>query len=184
VERVRHEIRRLDQAVDALLRFMRPEKLRLEPLAINDLLSQAGDRAVQPGIKVEYHLGPSVPMIRADGAVLTEALENLVRNAVEAMPNGGKITISSKAAGPDFLEVSIADQGIGIKPENLERIFNLYFTTKENGSGIGLSLALRAVELHHGSINVDSKPGAGTAIIIRLPALAAIEVEHPEHRVG
>jgi len=99
VERVRHEIRRLDQAVDALLRFMRPEKLRLEPLAINDLLSQAGDRAVQPGIKVEYHLGPSVPMIRADGAVLTEALENLVRNAVEAMPNGGKITISSKGCG-------------------------------------------------------------------------------------
>jgi signal transduction histidine kinase len=90
---------------------------------------------------------------------------------VEAMPEGGVMTLSSgRCDSGEMVQIGIKDSGIGIKPEDVERIFNLYFSTKQGGSGLGLTLALRAVDLHGGSVDVESKMGAGTTFRIQLPA--------------
>lgn len=169
VDGIRAEIRRLDQAIDALLRFMRPGKLDTGELALNDLLAEIGRHVIQPNINVNYQLEQELPHITADKGLLEEAIKALVENAVQAMPEGGTLTLGSGLSADGYVEVTVADQGPGIPAEHLDRIFNLYFTTKAGGSGVGLSLALRAVDLHHGTINVESRVGIGSAFTIRLP---------------
>jgi signal transduction histidine kinase len=170
IGRVSQEIARLAKAIDALMRFMRPEQLKCEDLALNEMLRDIGNQITRPNVRVEYQLDPTVPVIKADRDLLGEALGNMINNAVEAMPQGGVITVSTFHSDGESVKISIKDCGAGISPENLERIFNLYFTTKEGGSGLGLSLALRAIDLHGGSVKVDSKVGTGTTVDIRLPA--------------
>ncbi|MGD0073784.1 MAG: ATP-binding protein [Candidatus Binataceae bacterium] len=169
IDGIRAEIRRLDQAIDALLRFMRPGRLDRRELALNDLLTEIGRRVVRPNISVSYQLAADLPQITADKGLLQEAIKAVVENAVQSMPNGGTVTIGSGLSGDGFVEATVADQGPGIAAENLDHIFNLYFTTKDGGSGVGLSLALRAIDLHHGTINVQSKVGVGSTFTIRLP---------------
>ncbi|MGH8012956.1 MAG: ATP-binding protein [Candidatus Binataceae bacterium] len=166
---VRKEIRRLDQAVDALLRFMRPQQLKLDYVSLNDLLVEIASQVNRPGIRIEYHLDPEVPRVSADRALLSEALRNLAVNAVEAMPKGGLLTFGSTRTHAGMIELSVQDEGQGIPSEHLDRIFQLYFTTKEGGSGLGLSLASRAIDLHGGTVEVKSAPGMGTTIKVRLP---------------
>jgi signal transduction histidine kinase len=166
---VRAEIHRLDQAVDALLRFMRPEKMETRELRLNDLLNSIGSHVAQSNIKVYYHLDQNLPPVMADKGLLEEAIRALVQNAVQAMPDGGNLTLGSALSLDGCIEITVADQGPGIPPEDLDHIFNLYFTTKEGGSGVGLSLAMRAVDLHQGTINVASRVGSGTTFTIRLP---------------
>jgi signal transduction histidine kinase len=96
-------------------------------------------------------------------------LLNLAKNAVQAMPGGGTLTMSAAAARDGRVEIRVSDTGVGIPPENLARIFDLYFTTKSSGTGIGLSLVYRTVQLHNGDIEVESTPGVGTTFIIRVP---------------
>jgi signal transduction histidine kinase len=171
IGRVSQEIGRLAKAIDALMRFMRPEQLKREDLAVNDLLREVGSQVTRPNVRVEYQLDNSLPLIKADRDLLSEALRNVVNNGVEAMPQGGVMTLSSgRCNGDEMVQIGIKDSGIGIKPEDVERIFNLYFTTKEGGTGLGLTLALRAVDLHGGSVDVESKTGAGTTFRIQLPA--------------
>jgi signal transduction histidine kinase len=172
VQAVRREIRRLDQAVDALLRFMRPEQLKYGAVALNDLLAEIGNQVVRAGVKLEYHLDPNLPSISADRALLGEALRNIAINAVEAMPQGGTLTFYSAVGDAGVVEVSIGDEGPGIPSEHLDRIFQLYFTTKEGGSGLGLPVALRAIDLHGGAVDVNSRAGAGTVVMVRLPIAA------------
>ncbi len=167
VRALRDEIERLDRAIDALLRFMRPEQLKPASVPLNSLLTEVAAAVRKPEIRVECELDPSVLAITADRALLAEAFRNVIANAVDAMPQGGRLTIGSQRLPDDFVEIRICDEGIGI--EDTSRIFNLYYTTKKGGSGLGLPLALRAVDLHHGTIQVDSQPGAGTRVRIRLP---------------
>jgi len=170
ISRVSQEISRLAKAIDALMRFMRPEQLKCEDLAVNDLLREIASQITRPDIRVEYQLDNTIPIIKADRDLLSEALRNMINNGVEAMPQGGVMTLSTAHCdGEGGVEIDIRDCGAGISKENLERIFNLYFTTKEGGSGLGLSLALRAIDLHGGSVNVESKPGVGTTFKIQLP---------------
>jgi signal transduction histidine kinase/HAMP domain-containing protein len=167
VRALRDEIERLDRAIDALLRFMRPEQLKPASVPLNSLLGEVAAAVRKPEIKVECDLDPGVLAITADRALLAEALRNVVANAVEAMPQGGRLTITSNRLPDGFVEIRVGDEGAGI--EDTSRIFNLYYTTKKGGSGLGLPLALRAVDLHHGTIRIDSQPGAGTTVKIRLP---------------
>jgi signal transduction histidine kinase len=170
IARVSQEIARLAKAIDALMRFMRPEQLKHEDLAVNELLLEVGSQVTKPNVRVEYQLDPNLPMIKADHDLLTEALRNVINNGVEAMPQGGVMTLSTGPCnGGEMVQIGIGDCGVGIKAEDLERIFNLYFTTKESGSGLGLTLALRAIDLHGGSVAVESQPGAGTTFKIQLP---------------
>jgi signal transduction histidine kinase len=167
---VRHEIERLDRTVDALMRFMRPQELKLAPTSLDDLLREVASQTVRQGIKVEYKLDGNLGSLDVDRALLAEAFRNVISNAAEATPDGGAVTLSTKLCSDGFEQVSVSDEGPGIPEEDIPRIFNLYFTTKSNGNGLGLPLALRAVDLHHGTIDVQSKVGAGTTVTIRLPS--------------
>ena len=166
---VRREIQRLDRAVDALMRFMRPQELELEAVSLNELLREVAALVVPRGIHVEYQLDTDRGAVNVDRDLFAEALRNVVCNAVEAMPNGGTLRLSTSFQGDSFAEISIADQGTGIPQKNIPHIFNLYFTTKKNGNGLGLPLALRAIDLHNGTMDVQSEVGVGTTVRMRLP---------------
>jgi signal transduction histidine kinase len=177
---VRQEIERLARAVDALMRFMRPEQLKLADVQVNDLVTEVAGQIVRPGIRVESHFDVDVTPVNVDRALLAEALRNIVGNACEAMPNGGTLRLSTALSQESgFVEIAIGDTGPGIPHEDLERIFNLYFTTKKNGNGLGMPLALRAIDLHHGTMDVQSEVGTGTTVVIRLP-VAREAVEMPQ----
>lgn len=169
IQGVRNEITRLDEAVEALMRFMRPEQLELRQLSVNDLVKEAaGQVAADPVVHVEYRLDENLAPIRADHGLLIEAIKNVIKNAVEAMPGGGVLGIET-APSDGMVGITITDQGVGIPHDQLERIFQLYFTTKASGTGLGLSLATRAIDLHDGTIDVQSEVGKGTTVRVRLP---------------
>jgi signal transduction histidine kinase len=168
IEKIRHEVQRLDQAVEALLRFMRPQELQLTDFSINDLINEQTARGRSANVKVELGIEPNLPIIRADRAMLSEALKNVVDNSLQAMPHGGTLSFNS-AAVDGMVEVTVSDTGHGIAAEHLDRIFNLYFTTKHGGTGLGLPLALRAVELNRGTMELQSQAGKGTTCVIRIP---------------
>ena len=172
---VRAQIRRLEQVVGGLMRFIRPEQLKLADMGVNELLMELGERFADERHKIEYELDPAVTEIGADRALLTEALTNIIQNGVQAMRDGGTLTLKSGLVEPGTVEIAVTDRGQGIPPEHLDQIFNLYFTTKEGGTGLGLPMALRAIDLHHGTVNVLSLPEGGTTVKIRLPASAEVE---------
>jgi signal transduction histidine kinase len=166
------QMRRLDEVVQGFLRFTRPADLRLEPVALADLfdgiLPIVRAEAVKQHIDIRVECPPDLPRINADPALLEQACLNLALNACQAMPNGGRLRLAG-AARPGRVEISVEDTGVGIPPEQLGRIFDLYFTTKENGSGIGLSMVYRTAQLHDGDIEVASVPGRGTTFRLTLP---------------
>lgn len=184
VQMVRKEIRRLDQAVEALLRFMRPERLKYESVSLTDLLSEIANQVGRGGVHVDFQFDPRTPRISADRALLSEALRNIAGNAVEAMPQGGTLTLGAAPSGDGLVETTISDTGQGISAEHLEHIFQLYFTTKENGTGLGLSLASRAIDLHGGTVSVKSQVGRGTTFTVRLPLSPATIASSPEAPVS
>jgi signal transduction histidine kinase len=110
-----------------------------------------------------------VPDVQGDPTMLRQAFLNLALNACQAMPSGGTLRIRFETARGRRVSIAFTDTGVGIKPEHLQRIFDLYFTTKEKGSGIGLSMVYRTVQMHDGDIEVQSTPGAGTTFRVLLP---------------
>jgi signal transduction histidine kinase len=175
IERLRQEVERLDQSVEALLRFLRPEDLKISDFDVNQLLRELGARVVAERVRVEYQLRESLPLVHGDRAMLAEALGNLITNAVQAMPEGGVLALQS-AEGDDCVELAVADTGVGIEKEKLDQVFDLYYTTKPKGGGLGLPLALRAVELNRGTIKIESQVGKGTTCKINLP-VAKVETQ-------
>ncbi len=171
IDKLRHEVTRLDESVEALLRFMRPAQLKLSEFDVNELLKELGARVNGDRIKVEYQLDPALPLVQADRGLIYEALTNLITNAEQAMPDGGGLTLSSKLQG-SAVELTIADRGPGIGKEQLDRIFDLYYTTKASGSGLGLPFAMRAIELNGGKIAIDSELGQGTVCKVTVPIRA------------
>ncbi len=168
IDKLRREVMRLDESVEALLRFMRPEQLKLSDFDINELLKELGGRINAEKVKVEYQLDPALPPVQCDRGLIYEALSNLITNAEQAMSDGGGLTLSSRLQGTT-VELAIADRGPGIPKEQLDRIFDLYYTTKAGGSGLGLPFAMRAIELNGGKIAIDSKVGQGTVCKITIP---------------
>ena len=166
------EIRRLVQVVDDLLKYMRPEELRLQPvdlaLLIQDIVQVVQPEAEHNRVTVETTLARDLPDIYGDPAMLRPAFLNLALNAVQAMPSGGTLRIRAARASGRRVQVRFEDTGVGIAPEHLEKIFDLYFTTKEQGSGFGLSMVYRTILLHDGDIKVESTPGH-TAFTLDLP---------------
>lgn len=172
---LRGEVKRLDRAVDALLRFLRPQQLELTQLNPSQLLEEIARRLTPATVKLELDLDRRLPPIAADRDLLEEALTNIINNAIEAMAEGGSLRIASRADADGYVRLSISDTGCGIDPAQMQHIFQLYFTTKASGNGLGLALALRAIDLHQGIIDVDSNPGKGTTVTIRLPRASAVD---------
>jgi signal transduction histidine kinase len=172
VDVIANEIRRLDEVVQGFLKFTRPEDLKLQPVSLRALFDEVlpivkpeADRA---GVQLTVDCD-GVPDVNGDLAMLRQAFLNLALNACQAMPHGGSLRVHAETARGRRVAVSVTDTGVGIKPEHLQRIFDLYFTTKERGSGIGLSMVFRTVQMHDGEIEVQSTPGAGTTFRILLP---------------
>ena len=168
------EIKRLDQVVVGFLKFARPDELKLQPVhlasLVSEVVSMTGPDAERRHITMKTECPTTLPEINADPGMLQQALLNLAINACQAMPDGGTLRIACRAAARRRVELDIEDTGVGIPPENLGRIFDLYFTTKEKGSGIGLSMVFRIVQLHDGEIEVQSIPGRGTTFRLTFPA--------------
>jgi signal transduction histidine kinase len=170
------QVRRLDEVVQGFLKFTRPEDLQLRPVEIPvlfaELMPVISAEAAKHGIDIRTEFAPGLPPVQADAGMLQQAFLNLALNACQAMPSGGRLRIAGTTASNRRVAIVVEDTGVGIPPEHLARIFDLYFTTKEHGSGIGLSLVYRTVQLHDGEIEVQSVPGRGTTFRIMLPAAA------------
>ena len=174
IDVIAHEIQRLDRVVQGFLRFVRPQDLRLAPIDVNSVLSDvarvARPEAARAGVEIVLDPGQGLPRVTADSGLIAQASANLVTNAIQAMPGGGTLVIASRRAASGGVAISVADQGTGIPPENLEKIFRLYYTTKAGGSGIGLAMVYRIVQMHDGRVDVDSTVGKGTTVTLTLPA--------------
>jgi signal transduction histidine kinase len=166
------QVRRLDEVVQGFLKFTRPEDLQLQAVdlhrLVQDLMPIIAAEASKHQVEVRLDFHADLPRAYADPGMLQQAFLNLAINACQAMPSGGRLRIAGSLTPGRRLAVVFEDSGVGISPENLSRIFDLYFTTKEHGSGIGLSLVYRTVQLHDGEIEVQSAPGRGTTFRVLL----------------
>jgi len=173
------QMRRLDNVVQGFLAFARPEALALAPVSmpalINDMLPVILAEAEKTGVTVVVDCPTSLPAVQGDEGQLHQAFLNLALNACQAMPQGGQLRIVARRAEDRQLEVRIEDTGTGIAPEHVDKIFNLFFTTKPEGSGVGLALVFRTIHLHDGDIEVQSVPGRGTTFRITLPLAETAE---------
>jgi signal transduction histidine kinase/PAS domain-containing protein len=173
VDIIGSEIQRLDQVLNGFLKFARPDELKLQPVhlpaLVSDIVTSVTPEAQAMKVTVKHDCGPDVPPINADPGMMRQALLNLALNACQAMPDGGTLRISCRPTSRGRVEIDVEDTGVGIAPENLQKIFDLYFTTKEKGSGIGLSMVYRTVQLHDGEVEVQSTPGRGTRFRLVLP---------------
>ncbi|MEZ5286254.1 MAG: ATP-binding protein [Vicinamibacterales bacterium] len=167
------EIRRLDDVVQGFLKFVRPEDVTLAPVKVKSLigavLEAVAPEAERAHVTSEHACQDAALAIEGDESLLRQAFLNLAQNAIQAMPRGGRLRVACSVARDGRVEIRVQDTGDGIAPEHLARIFDLYFTTKKRGSGIGLSLVFRTIQLHNGDIDVESTLGTGTTFVIKLP---------------
>jgi len=175
---IESEIRRLDEVVQGFLKFTRPEDLRLQPVKVHALMDEIlpiiETEASKNNVKVTVDVPPSVPAVNGDSAMLRQAFLNLAINACQAMPTGGSLRLKAGPSSRARVEILVQDSGVGIAPEHLSKIFNLYFTTKERGTGIGLSMVYRIIQMHDGEVEVQSTPGRGTTFRVLLPRASGI----------
>jgi signal transduction histidine kinase len=167
------QIRRLDRVIQGFLKFTRPEELQLDTVSLDEVLQESlrlvsGD-VEKSGIRLETDIPADLPPIHGDRELLQQGFLNLILNAKEAMPDGGVLRVVARECEGELVEIEIEDSGLGISQEELPKIFDLYYTTKETGSGIGLSLVYRIIQLHDGEVKVDSILGTGTRFTIKLP---------------
>jgi signal transduction histidine kinase len=175
MEVIGKEIHRLDRVVQILVDFTRPRDLHLEEVDTRKLLEEvavlAAPDAAQHNVQVQEEFAAEPLMVRVDADLMKQAVLNLVLNGVQAMPQGGTLTLAVHREDESVF-IEVRDQGGGIPPEVHEKIFELYFTTKKGGSGIGLAQAYQIMQWHYGSIDFQSTAGSGTTFRMRLPVVA------------
>ncbi len=167
------EIKRLDEVITGFVRFIRPEELQLHPvnvpLLIAEVIALVEPDARRSGIACRAEAPSGLPELHADPALIRQALLNLALNGCQAMTDGGRLTMGARVEKDRRLALTVEDTGAGISADSLDRIFDLYYTTKPEGSGIGLSIVYRIAQLHGGEIEVQSTEGRGTTFRILLP---------------
>ncbi len=170
------EIHRLDRVVQTLVDFNRPVELRLSSFdlrrLVDDVAMLASPEAARLGVKVDTQLGQVALPVKADNDLVKQALLNVVLNGVQAMQKGGTLTVIARR-NDSAASIEVRDQGIGIAPEIRDKIFNLYFTTKKAGSGIGLTMSYRVLQMHSGSLDFTTEIGVGTTFRLFLPLAGA-----------
>jgi PAS domain S-box-containing protein len=171
---IKSEIDHLIDVVEEYLQFARLPKVRLERGDVNEVISDLlfflREEASERKIMVVEELGTKLPDVQLDAKQLRQALLNIFKNSFEAMPEGGKLTVSS-ALKNGHVQVTIADTGRGIPEENLELVFTPFFSTKHGGTGLGLPITSHIIKEHQGTVSLESYLSLGTAFTIRLPAL-------------
>lgn len=172
-------INQLTSTTQQILDFARPVKLALRPVDLNSVINAVLKllhlQITANGVEVEFDPGDSDPIARIDEACIRAALLNLILNAVESMPTGGTLSITSTIAG-ETASLVIKDTGSGMSEERVKKIFEPFNSDKTNGLGLGMPYAKKIIEEHGGNIRVESKPGEGTQVWINLP----VERNHSE----
>jgi signal transduction histidine kinase len=184
---VPRELERVQAVIEDMMELARPATIHREPVNMNELLTQVLElfesQANAQGIKIIPEYEPELPYCMADRKRLHRCFSNIVSNAIQAMPNGGDVTVRTRQAtavlfpstglpeprSESAIQVTIADTGQGIPADRLSRIFDPFFTTKEKGMGLGMAITHRIVEDHKGAIDVQSEVGLGTTFTIHLP---------------
>lgn len=177
VETAKQAVDRLHNAVNGFLTVVRLKPMHLSSVNLNRVLVEVRDEleteANLNGLELDLDLDPDVIETYGDAQVLRQAVDNLVKNAIQATPSAdGRIKLRSRFE-PSAVQVSIEDSGPGISAELREKVFNFSFTTKERGTGVGLAIVRQAVEMHGGVVRLDSQVGRGTSMVIRLPVRSA-----------
>lgn len=173
-DKIREEVRRANYMVVNFMNYGRPLKLRKTTIAYHELLERtlsvlAGKLAEQR-VTIVQQLADDLPLLYLDVELMRNCLTNFITNGAQAMPEGGVITLGAELdADPGWVRLTFSDQGSGIAPEDLDKIFQPYFTTKEAGIGLGLAITERIVREHGGKISATSTPGTGTVFTVRLP---------------
>lgn len=179
------EIHRLDRVVQMLVDFTRPVELRLIDLdlrrLVNDVILLAAPEAEQHGVHITRQMPSEVLPVRVDSDLLKQAVLNVILNGMQAMPGGGalEITLSPNDSNREG-QIEIHDQGTGIATEIRDKIYNLFFTTKKAGTGIGLAMTYKVMQLHNGSIAFESEIGRGTVFRLSVPLLDSNSVVSEE----
>jgi signal transduction histidine kinase/HAMP domain-containing protein len=173
---VQREIARLERVVYGFLRLARLQELSVRPIPVEPFLREMVElvqsEARMAGLRIAWEMTQGTPDLYGDEELLRQSFLNLLKNAIQASPPGsGPITVS---ASPDGRQVrlEVSDQGQGMPPDVIEKAFDLYYTTKKEGSGVGLALVQQTVEMHGGRIDIESAVGVGTKFSIRLPAFS------------
>jgi signal transduction histidine kinase len=171
-ELILQEIRRVNEIIDQFLTLSRPFQLDMRMSSLEQLLKNLitlfQEETSSQGIHVQAEIHPDLPFIKMDPERLTQALINIMKNGMEAMGQGGILHIEARSF-KDHVEVVISDSGSGIPADQMEKIFNYYYTTKQRGSGLGLPIAHRIIEAHGGQLKMESQVGVGTKATVLLP---------------
>jgi signal transduction histidine kinase len=176
IEIIQEEVARADRAITQIMGYAQLSEGRVEKLDVMEKINRAVDQvfpaAVPTGIQVRKNLAAPFPPVLMQRGHLSEILVNLLQNAREALGERGNILIEAACQRDHSIEISVADDGPGIAPDKLGRVFEAYFTTKEKGTGLGLAIVKHNVELYGGSVRVDSALGKGTKFTVVFPAKA------------
>jgi signal transduction histidine kinase len=174
VTRLSGECRKLVDLSNDFLRFARLRELHAKPITMDAVISRMidflGPTAKQRNIDINWFPEPDLPSVRLDADLFEQALLNLLLNAEQAMPDGGKLTLIGRTES-DRVFLDVIDTGMGIEPEAMAKLFRPFHTTKPDGNGLGLATTRKIVAAHGGTIEVQSSPGRGTKFTIALPAL-------------
>ena len=169
---VQKETDRVSQILDDFLRYIGRFELTAEPVDVNlligDMIDFYSPQAGSHGITIRPGLSADAIICNTDSDMVKQVILNLFINAQQAMPDGGELIIRTSTLKKNAI-IEISDTGSGISPQNLDRIFQAYYTSKPAGSGLGLSTAKKIINAHNGTINVNSLPGKGTSFTINLP---------------
>ncbi|MBC7951384.1 MAG: two-component system sensor histidine kinase AtoS [Rhodospirillaceae bacterium] len=161
----------LNRIITGLLEFGRHRPSAMAPVRINELIREI---TVLAGAKspasITLELASDMPVVEVDGEALKQVILNLVINAIQAIPETGTVTVATRRE-KDEAVISVADNGVGIAPQDLDKVFDPFFSTKPTGTGLGLAMVHRIVDAHHGSIAIESTPDVGTRVILRLPLI-------------
>ena len=176
------EVNRLEGIVTKVLDYARPVGPEIKVIQLNRVLEEAANLLEQEfadnAVALTLRLDPSLPLVAADSNRIFELALNLLRNAMQAMLGGGRLSVTSRSADP-FVELRFTDTGQGVPQEIRERIFSPFFTTKPSGSGLGLTIVSQIVREHQGTIDVHSEVGVGTTFTVRLP-IRVSEARHDQ----
>ena len=170
------EVGRIEQIVDTFLRFTQPQDLARGEVSLTDLLSDLRDRYSEAfgrsGIRILWQPAADIPKIEGDERLLHQAFLNLMVNAQQAMPEGGELILRAQEVG-ETIEVEVIDTGKGIPEETLPKIFRPYFSSKSDGTGLGLPTTLRIIRAHGGELRVESERGKGSRFVVSIPLTAS-----------
>jgi signal transduction histidine kinase len=172
VEVMQGELQRMSLLIEQFLEFARPRPPHFQRERIHEIMEETllliGPEARSRGIRVSKEWTKDLPLVWADGTQIKQVFLNLLLNALQAMSQGGTLSVRIAVSGGSLLSV-ITDEGEGIPPEVRAKLFEPFFSTKQGGTGLGLSISQRIIEGHNGRLRLSSQPGAGTSVIVRLP---------------